>query len=85
MEMMRVLTSHYGMSPVEAKTMCMQSRTYWRAFFMEHVQELFENNGSRFGAINYIRRKNDPLGSGEMLFTEGEIEQMVDSVGEWKK
>ena len=85
MEMMRVLTRHFGLSAVEAKAMCMQSRSFWRAFFLEHIEEMIENKGSRFGAVNYIRRKNDPLDNGELLFTDEEIEQMVDSVGEWEK
>ena len=84
-EMTRVLRDHYGMTNEDAKTSCLKSQSFWRSFFLEHVEKLHKANGARFAALNYIRRKNDPLGNGEPTFTQEEIDELVDAFGPWKR
>lgn len=85
MSVMRGLERHFGLGRAEAKATSLQARSYWEAFYEKHAREIHSNDGSRDGAVTYIKRKNDPWDIGKPVFTDDEIDALVDSVGEWKR
>lgn len=74
--MCEVLESDFGKSEEDAKRLCLGSRSFWDAFFREQLSERLARGGSRYGAINFVRRKCD--------WTDDEIAELVDSIGDWK-
>lgn len=72
-----VLKREFNKSAEEAKRLWLGSRSFKKSFFLEVLTERRARGASRFGAINYVRRKCD--------WTHDEIVELVDSVGHWEK
>ena len=80
----KLLMSHYGFDHSEAKKIFLSSKSYWKRFFLEHVQGIFNRGGSRYAALRFIQRKNEPF-AGKQIFSQREIDSLIDSVGRWKR
>ena len=72
-----VLSRRFGKSAEEAKRLYLGSRSFWESFFREELTERHARGASRYGAINYVRRKCD--------WPDHEIVELVDSIGHWDK
>lgn len=77
LRMSEILEREFGIPEDESKQFSLRSRSFHEQFFKEHLAEMLERGGSKYGAINYIRRKSD--------WTDDEIAAFVDSVGKWPK
>ena len=78
------LMSHYGFDQREAQKIFHGSQSYWERFFLEHAQGIFNRGGSRYAALRFIQRKNEPF-AGKQIFSQQEIDSLIDSVGRWKR
>lgn len=78
MRMSEILESEFGVPEGESKQFALRSRSFHEQILKEHLEDMLARGGSRYGAINYVRRKSDWL-------TDEEIAAFVDSVGEWRK
>ncbi len=78
------LQTHFGMFQGEAKMLSLESRAFWERFFREYVERIFHRGGSRYAALRYIQRKNGQTDSGKPIFAQGEIDELIDSIGDWK-
>ena len=79
------IKSHFGFNTAETRKLLLRSRSFWERFFIEHTQGIYNRGGSRYAALRYIQRKNDPLRDGDKIFSQQEIDELIDSVGKWKK
>ena len=84
-QMMDNLKTHFGLSEGEAKKVTLSSQPYWERFFRKHVEGIYQLDGSRYGALRYIQRKNSYLRDGAGIFSQAEIDELIDSVGKWKR
>lgn len=79
-----VLTKHFGLSDDrEIKALKLKSCVFWERFFLEHVRGIKERGGSRYAAVKFIERKNGQ--AGQKKLTAHQIDDLVDSVGEWQR
>ncbi|MGI9412566.1 MAG: hypothetical protein ACR2PM_02795 [Hyphomicrobiales bacterium] len=76
MKMREVLESEFGIPETESKQFALRSRSFHETFLREHLSEMLARGGSRYGAINYLRRKSD--------WTDNDISKFVDSIGSWE-
>jgi len=83
--MFAVLKEHFGMEPVDAKALSLEARSFWQTFFKEHAECIFNRGGTRYAAMRFVKRRNSHLRNGNKIFTQDELEDIVDSVGKWKK
>ena len=79
------IKSHFGFDTAETRTLLLKSRSFWKQLFIDHVQGIFNRGGSRYAAVRYIQRKNEHLRGGNKIFSQQEIDDLIDSVGQWKK
>lgn len=77
--------SHFGYDRGQSRILFLNSRSLWESFFLDHTKGIFERGGSRYGALRFIQRKNEPLRNGKGIFSEQEINALIDSVGNWHR
>lgn len=83
--MMTILMSRFGLTQGAAKEISFYSRSFWVRFFEEHVNGIYQRGGTRYAAIRFVQRKNVLLKSGSKMFSQEEIDELIDSVGHWTK
>ena len=76
---------YYKVDRGESRKLLLSSRSFWEKLFNDNTKGIFERGGSRYGALRYIQRKNDFLRGGRKIFSQLEIDEIVDSVGKWKR
>lgn len=80
-----VLEQHFGFEDdEEIKKLKLQSRVFWEAFYLDRIQGIFQKGGARYAAMTLVRRKN-AFAEERRKLSETEIEELVDSVGEWPR
>ncbi|QKG71116.1 hypothetical protein [Erythrobacter mangrovi] len=67
----------------DTKRLRLQSRVFWRKFFVEHVRGIHRRGGSRYAAQRYIEKKNGH--GGQEMFSQSEIDDLIDSIGKWSR
>lgn len=85
LQMMGKLKAYFGLSEGDAKKVALSSQPYWERFFKKHVESIYQRGGSRYSALRYIQRKNSHLRDGAGIFSQSEIDELIDSVGEWER
>ena len=81
----KVLTDHFGYTDDgEIKKLKLQSKPFWDQFYRDRVEGIFQRGGTRYAALRFVQRKND-FAEERRRLSEVEIEQIVDSVGEWPR
>lgn len=79
-----ILMSHFGMSDDgEIKALKLKSRVFWEQFYIDRVTGIHKRGGSRYSAVRFIERKNGQ--AGQQQLTAKQIDDLVDSVGAWKR
>ena len=76
---------HYGFDTAETRKLLLSSKSFWQRIFLEHTQVIYNRDGSRYAALRFIQRKNEHLRDGNKIFSQQEIDSIIDSVGKWKR
>ncbi len=83
-QMTETLISHFDLSEGDAKKLKLESQSFWERFFTRHLVEMQSRHGSRYGALRYVQQKNVQLSDGSKMFSKKQIDDLIDSIGEWK-
>ncbi|PRY76902.1 hypothetical protein CLV80_10779 [Yoonia maritima] len=67
----------------EIKKLKLRSAPFWEQFYRNHATNLFQRGAAKYAALNFIRRKNGA--SGQKMLSDQEIEDLVESVGVWRR
>jgi len=77
------MEAHFAYDRGQSRELFLKSRAFWEQFFLDHTKGIFECGGTRYAAMRFIQKKNVTLGNGDKIFSEQDINALIDSVGNW--